>query len=337
MDFIFGSNETEKTTCLLEMANKFIIENGINSKNGYILLFTPPHYLNMNNNNNNPNKNNRNENEYNFIQHLTRYMPNIKDNMDLIKGYELKNVSYAFGLIDNFRLLSYKSKGLKLILIDDLYKIIDLWVNEIIDNKAKSAKNNDEKKNSEDKLYTSYIYYEIFHQFLSKITSLQKFYQIQCFITINLNICDHINYIKISQRIFKAIFPFIRTSYYLSKLPNEDIIIFNEFRISLNLRNEKYEYNIIENENEEKDNNENNIYENDIDYIYLKEFIEKKKKKNKKYKNTIKLDEVNNWMKNTIREFVNNINKYKIFKKQLEEQKKLEEDSSFTQFTQYDK
>ena len=56
MDFIIGSNETEKTTCLIEMANKFIFENGINRKNGYILLFTPPHSQNMIINNSNINK-----------------------------------------------------------------------------------------------------------------------------------------------------------------------------------------------------------------------------------------------------------------------------------------
>ena len=237
MDFILGSNETEKTTCLLEMANKFIFEKGINRKNGYILLFTPPHSQKMNHYN--PNVNNKNKKEYNFIQHLTRYMPNIKENMDLIKGYELKNISYAFGLIDNFRLLSDKSKGLKLILIDDIDNIVYQWANEIENNKSQNTKNNNEKKNYDNGTYFSYIYNEIFQQFLSKITSLQKSYQVQCFISININISVHINFTNDSPRIFKAIFPFIRTSYYLSKLPNEDTIIFNELRISLNVRNEK--------------------------------------------------------------------------------------------------
>ena len=326
MDFIFGSNETEKTTCLLEMANKFIFENGINRKNGYILLFTPPYSQNMNNNN--PIINKKSKKVYNFIQHLTRYMPNIKENMDLIKGYELKNFSYAFSLIDNFRLLSDKSKGLKLILIDDISNIIELWLNDIMDNKNNYSNKDKDKKCGQD----VYIYYEIFQQFLSKITSLQKCYQIQCFISLNINISDHINFTQNSPKIFRAIFPFIRTSYYLSKLPNDDIINFNEFRLCLNVRNGKYEYNIIDDENEENENNENNIYENDIDYIYLKEFIEKKKKKNKKYKNATPLEKVNLWMKNTIGQFVNNINKYKIFKKHLEEQNKQEEDSSYTQY-----
>ena len=259
-------------------------------------------------------------------------MPNIKENMDLIKGYELKNVSYAFGLMDNFRLLSDKRKGLKLILIDDINNIIYPWVNEIISNKAKSAKNEEEKKRIEDKNYTDFIYNEIFQQFLSKITSLQKLYQIHCFVSLNINISNHINFTKLSQRNFRAIFPFIRTSYYLSKLPNEDTITFNEFILSLNVKNEKYEYNIIENESENEENNsEKNIDEDDIDYLYLKEFIEKKKKKNKKIKNAVQFEKVNIWMKNTIGEAMNNINKYKIFKKQLEEQNKHEEDSSYTQ------
>ena len=257
-------------------------------------------------------------------------MPNIKENMDLIKGYELKNLTYAFGILDNFRLLSDKSKGLKLILIDNISNIINSWVKEIVNNKANSA-NEEQKKYYQSTSYFLYIFNDIFQQFLSKITSIQKCYQIQCFISLNINISDHIEFTKYSQRNFRAIFPFIRTAYYLSKLPNEDIIIFNEFRISLNGRNEKYEYNIIDNENEDN-NNEKNIYENDIDYLYLKEFIEKKKKKNKKCKNATPLDKVNEWMKNTIGEFVNNINKYKIFKKQLEEQNKQEEDSSCTQY-----
>ena len=127
-----------------------------------------------------------------------------------------------------------------------------------------------------------YIYNEIFQQFLSKITSLQKLYQIQCFISLNINIYDRIDFTQNSPKYFKAIFPFIRTSYYLSKLPNEILIIFNEFIISLNLRNGKYDYNIIDNENENEVKENNN--KNDIDYIYLKDFIEKKNKKNKKFK-----------------------------------------------------
>ena len=188
-------------------------------------------------------------------------MPNIKENMDLIKGYELKNLSYAFNLIDNFRLLSDKSKGLKLILIDDISNIIEPWINDIINSKKNSTNKDEEKKFYEGEHYMSYIYNEIFQQFLSKITSLQKLYQIQCFISLNINIYDRIDFTQNSPKYFKAIFPFIRTSYYLSKLPNEDLIIFNEFKISLNLRNGKYDYNIIDNENENeiKENNKKNF------------------------------------------------------------------------------
>ena len=42
------------------------------------------------------------------------------------------------------------------------------------------------------------------------------------------------------------------------------------------------------------------------------------------------MEKISIWMKNTIGQFVNN--KYKIFKKQLEEQNKQEEDFSFTQY-----
>ena len=337
MDFIFGAIETEKTTCLLELGNKFILENHIKQSNGYILLFTPPCINNNDNNeekiniNNKENtnlkkiKHHRNHKDYKFKQYLTRYMPKANENMELIKAYELHSASYAFGLIDNFILLSSKSKGIKLILIDDITCIINLWFNEIIKKKVNSVKN-DEKKNIEEQKNILFIYNEIFQKFLSKVISLQKSFHAQCFITLNINISEHINFTKYSPKILNAIFPYIRTSYYLSKLPNDDKIIFNESKLILNTRNEKTEFIIID--EEKGGNNEKNLDENDIDYILLKEFIEKKKKKNRKLKNASKLEEVDDWMKNAIGEFINNINKYKVFMKKMEEQNKQEEDSS---------
>ena len=43
MDFLFGSQNIDKTTCLIHLANQFIINNNIKPNNGYILMFTPPH------------------------------------------------------------------------------------------------------------------------------------------------------------------------------------------------------------------------------------------------------------------------------------------------------
>lgn len=338
MDFIFGPKETEKTTCLLELANKFILENNIKQNNGYILLFTPPCINNcdenttlnkMGNSNIKKNKNNRNNKEYKFTQYLTRYKPTTNENMELIKAYELSSASFAFALIDNFILLSSKRKGIKLILIDDITCIINLWINEIIKKKVNAAKN-DEKKNIEAQKNILFIYNEVFQKFLSKIISLQKSFQVQCFITLNLNVSDHINFPKSSPKILNAIFPFIRTSYYLSKLSNDDKIIFNESKLLLNARSEKIEFIIMD---EEKGNNEKNSDENeDMDYIILKEYIEKKKLKDKKLKNSIKLEKVDDWMKKAIGEFINNINNYKAFMKKMEEHNKQEEDSSLTQY-----
>ena len=42
MDFLFGPQNIDKTTCLIHLADQFIINNKIKSNNGYILLFTPP-------------------------------------------------------------------------------------------------------------------------------------------------------------------------------------------------------------------------------------------------------------------------------------------------------
>ena len=49
MNFIFGAQNVEKTTCLMHLANEFILNNQINKSNGYLLLFTPPHSKNIEN------------------------------------------------------------------------------------------------------------------------------------------------------------------------------------------------------------------------------------------------------------------------------------------------
>ena len=56
MNFLLGSQYTDKTTCLIHIANQFIINHKINSGNGYILLFTPPHSENPQNIQNTQNK-----------------------------------------------------------------------------------------------------------------------------------------------------------------------------------------------------------------------------------------------------------------------------------------
>ena len=43
MDFLLGPQNIVNTTCLIHLANKFIINNDIKPNNGYILMFTPPH------------------------------------------------------------------------------------------------------------------------------------------------------------------------------------------------------------------------------------------------------------------------------------------------------
>lgn len=328
MDFILGPDETEKTTCLLEMANKYIIENNIKPNNGYILLFTPPHFQN---NNDNPISNGKNKKGYIFNEYFTNYMPQMKENMHLIKGYSLNSSSYAFGLINNFLILSEKSKGLKLILIDDITNIVKPWVNDLINKKASMAKKED-KKNIESQNNRLFIYNEVFQQFLSKIKSLQKCYQIQCFVSLNINIYDHINFTKKSPKIFKAIFPFIRNIFFLNNISSMDTITFNELRLSLNPRNDKINYEIIDEKEKEKNDiqeNNNNEMSNDIKLLY--EYINKKERKLNK-SNFNNYEKIRIWMKDSINQFVNNINEFKIFQKKIDEQKKKEEESSCTQY-----
>ena len=59
MDFLFGPQNNDKTTCLLHLANQFILNNNIKPNNGYILLFTPPHSENPKSNEKSQIKNER--------------------------------------------------------------------------------------------------------------------------------------------------------------------------------------------------------------------------------------------------------------------------------------
>lgn len=326
MDFFFGPKQTEKTTLLLELANKFILENGIKSNNGFILLFTPPQIndtitdedinTNLKQDYKKYAKVNKNKNkEYKFIQHLTRYMPTAKENMELIKGYELSSESYAFGLIDNFISISSKIKGLKLILIDGITNIINNWFNETIKKYMNSAKN-EEKKNIE-KSYL-FIYNEIFKNFLYKIVCLQKSYQVQCFITIDIDKSDQYNFGKYSPKIFNIILPYVRNSFYLSV--KDDQINFNESKLKINEINDTIEF-VIKNELNETIEDENNI-----DYIIRKNYIEKKCKN---INNEENYEKNNEWLKKGIDNFIKNINNFKFYLKQMEDQNKIEEESSY--------
>ena len=334
MDFILGSKETEKQTCLLEMANKYIIDNEINKSNGFILLFTPPH---SNQEMREVKDNNQNKKVYNFNQYLTTYMPNSKENLDLIKTYFLKTSSQAFGLIDNFRLIS-NEKGVRLVLIDDVTSIINPWVNELLKNQLLKAKQTEEREKITNQDNILLIYNEVFQQFLSKVTALQKDYQIPCFITLNLDISDHMNFRKNSTKIFNAIYPFVRTIHYLSKVQGEDSIIFNELQLRINLRTDKIFYEIKkEEENKNKSKENENDYKSEIFFDRcLSEYIEKKDKKNKNDKNEFNYDEWKKYIKDGIGTFVNNINQFLIMKKQMDERKEENEKSS-SYYTQMDK
>ena len=311
MDFIFGSKETEKTTCLLDIANQFIIDNKIDRYNGYIILFTPPHYEVFDN----LNINERNKNNYVFEQHLTSYDPNAKNNMDLIKGYSLSSASYAFGLINNFIELSSKNKGIKLILIDDITNIIKPWVDEEI--KKKQIILSKEKKHYDKNIYELLIYNEIFRYFLFQINSLQKLLQIPCIISLNINISGNAHFIKNSPRIFNAIYSFVKNIFYLSKL-DDGTIQYNYLELKLNQKTDKIIYKIKEDEN----NNDNSI----INKLF-QEYVSKKIINKDLFPNIIFNNE---WIRKSISVFVKNINKYQIYQKQIEMNQK--EDSSFSQF-----
>lgn len=329
MDFILGANNTEKTTCLIHMANEYIIDNKINANKGYILLFTPP--LSDTESTDSINQNKKN---YNFYQYFTNYKPQYKENMNLIKCYTLNNFTRAYGLIDNFRLISYKNNGLKLILIDDITTIIHSWVNDAINKQLLKSKP-EEKENIKNMNNILLLYNEIFQQFLSKIISLQKCYQAKCFISLDINISEHLYFSKNSPRIFNAIFPYIRSAFYLNKI-NDNIIVYNELKLYLNSKTNKIVYEIVDNEESDENQNQNwdvNKNENNDDK-FLKEKIEKLEKKSKQRKNFTKDGKYMNWMKKVLNDFVENMNNFNELRKQLEEKKKLnqeEEDSSYTQ------
>ncbi len=321
MDFILGSNNTEKTTCLLHMANEYIIENKINANNGYVLLFSPPFSENESFDSINQNK------SYNFNQYFTNYKEKYKENMNLIKCYTINNLSKAYGIINNFILISYENKGLKLILIDNIEIIINSLAEEKKKKQIIKVKPEDRPKIDNNIKYYNYLFNEIFQEFLSKILFLQQRYQCKCFITIDMNISKRFNFSKNSPEIlFNAIFPYIRTIFYLNK--ENDKIIYNELHLFLNQKSNKIIYEILED-----DENENKI----DDHSFLKEKIEKLEKKAKQMKNFITNEKYKNWIKNVLDDFVKNMNHFNELKKQLEEKKRLnqenqeEEDSSFTQ------
>ena len=315
MDFLFGSQNIDKTTCLIHLANQFIINNNIKPNNGYILMFTPPHT---------PipaeNANTQIKKGYSFTQYFTIYSPQYKDNIDLIKCYSLNNFEKSIYLINNFIQISKENKGLKLILIDDLTSIINLWVNFIINSQKNRAKP-EERQYIEKSTNILFIYHQVFKFFLTQISNLQRCYQIQCFITINLDPSDRIYFSKNSPRVFNAIFPFIRNCFLFQKSDIENQIDFEEIKLIFNIKTNKIEIS-------DQKQNEQNF---DIKDKLLKEYLNKQKKKSG---NAMKNEELNDeWIKNSIGDFIENINEFK--KKQIEymKQKEAEEqnDNSLSQ------
>jgi len=303
MDFILGSNDTEKTTCLLNLANQYIIDNKITKENGYIILFTPPI--------NSDNSDGQNKNKYIFQQYFTAFCPQMKDNMDLIKFYPINNINQAFGLIDNFRIISREKKGLKLILIDELNNIIQPWV-------SSSLKIFDEAKENQD--YSFLYYCEIFQRFLSKIILLQKaFSPCQCFISININLADHLSTLKYGQKIFNSIYPYIRNIYNLNYLQFDNSVSFDEIKLIINKKTDKINFEII------KDEENKEIYIEEI----KNEFIKSKEKnfENKNY-NSFSREKTRNWFKKNLEFFIYNINKFKAKKKEFERMKLYKEEEN---------
>ena len=315
MEFIFGPPEAEKTTCLLHLANQYIIEKNIKPNTGYILFLTPPHTeIDP------KNKELHNQKGYVFKQYFTNYQPQFKNNMDLIKPYILGNSTKGFGLMDNFRLISSKIKGLKLILIDDIIRIITPWVKEIINKKYSLAKP-EEKENIISQNYKSLIFNDTFQQFLLEISSVQNCYKCPCFISININKSEDI---KNSARIFNSIYPFVHSSFYISQKLNEQNIFYSDVKMFLDSKNNKIEFKVI--------NNENNYVISELDRKLLTEYMNKMEKKTKNIdENYIDLNDMKTWIKNTLELFVEYINNYKDKMNQLEQQEKMLEDSSLTQ------
>jgi hypothetical protein len=315
MDFIFGPPEAEKTTCLLHLANQYIIDNNIKPNTGYILFLTPPHTEIGP-----ENKELQNQKGYVFKQYFTNYQPQMKNNMDLIKPYILGNIIRAFGLMDNFRLISNKVKGLKLILIDDIIRIITPWVKEIINRKYNMAKP-EEKEYIISQNNKSLIFNDVFQQFLKKISLVQKCYKCPCFVSININKPEDI---KNSTRIFNSIYPFAKSSFLISQKLDDKSIFYNEANMFLDLKTDKIEFKV---------NNEDNNDFSKMDKTFLAEYINKieKETKKKEDENYIDIKYTKSWIKNTLDTFLECINDYKEKMNEFEQQKKMLEDSSLTQ------
>ena len=237
--------------------------------------------------------------------------------MDLIKCYTLNNFEKSCDLINNFRMISNENKGLKLILIDDIISMINPWVNDIISKKKEKAKQ-EEKQSVDNPKNIFLIYNQVFQNFLTHISLLQNAYKIQCFITINIDVSDRIYFNQNSPRIFNAIFPFIQSTYYFHKSDEENQIDFEEIKLVLNMKTNKIELTEI-------NQNENNT---DLKDTLLEKLFGKKDKSK-----IIKINK-NDWIINTIGNFVDTINEFKkkfIEKMKQKEEEYEEEDSSFTQ------
>ena len=311
MDFLFGSQSIDKTTCLIHLANQYIDTNKIKSNNGYILLLTPPNSAAPSNN-----AKSQNKKEYNFVETFTKYSPENINNIDLIKHYPLSNFEKSCDLINNFILISKKNPGLKLILIDDLTGIIHPWINEIINNKKGKARKEERSKIDSNK-NVLLIFYQVFQYFLSQISLLQKCYKSQCLVSINLDPSDRIYFSKNSSRIFNAIFPFIRSSFLFQKSEEENQIDFEEVKLVLNMKTNKFELCGF-------NPNDKNV---DFRDTFFKELMNKNEKQNKS--KIMELD--GEWIKKAIEDFVEKINEYQKNQIKLNNQGQDEEDSSLTQ------
>lgn len=313
MDFLFGSQSIDKTTCLIHLANKFIVDKDLKPSNGYILLFTPSSLSN-------PSMKEKKQIKkgYNFVQHFTEYSHHFKKNLDLIKCYTLSSFDKSCDLINNFRLISRENRGLKLILIDDITSIISLWTTEIINQRKNRAKK-EERTIIESNLNTTLIFHQIFQYFLTQISLLQKSYKIHCFIAIDLDPFDKIYFSKNASRIFNAIFPFVRSSFFFQK-SEENQIDFEENKLALNKKTNKIEL------SEYKQNQQ--VFEFDGKPLGDLNDDEENKIENKNENFSVNKE----WLKHTIGDFVENFNDYII--KKLTKEKEENEDKEMSSLTQ---
>ena len=271
MDFILSDNDTDIATCLLHLANKYIVENSITKKNGFLLLFKPTEEELKSNGKKFINLGNRN---YNFAQNFTKYSSD-KENMNLVKVYELKNAYRAKDLIFHFRIISnnFHKNGLRLILIDNLTNIIFRWFNDYVRNDRFFNSN---PKITERKLYM--LYEEILGNFLKQILLLQKSYFCQCFVSINYNLTDDNIYYK--QILFNSIFSFARNIFQLSKNEKSNLLYFQEMKLIPNMKNDIFNYKLIDINNDEDEDVD--MEKDDDDFFGIKKEIKEKDK------NTIK-------------------------------------------------